>query len=287
MKLAPPVVYEIDQAFHQWGTPFAHQLPETLDSKGENAIFVGDEARYLWPQALNGALELLKACGVVPVQIGVGRSNGYLASSLGLQETATSLARENLEELKSSSAKRLFVLGPGDYFAFRQMYDERLGLPLPGDVELVEVLSFVNTQIQNGSLHLHKLSEQAPYAYIDPTHAVRIPTRHDSPRALLAAVMTSKPHELFWRRERTHPAGNTALQFTKPDIATQLTLRRLEDARQNGAQLVFTEDPGTLHVLNQQAEGCGLRLVGLYELLAGALNKDVSALPITMDRADL
>jgi hypothetical protein len=77
---------------------------------------------------------------------------------------------------------------------------------------------------------------------------------------------------LFWRRERAHPAGNTALQFTQPEIAGKLTLARLEDARRSGAQLLVTDDPGTLHQLSGQAGSFGLRVQGLYELLADHLD---------------
>jgi Fe-S oxidoreductase len=76
---------------------------------------------------------------------------------------------------------------------------------------------------------------------------------------------------MFWREERAHPCGNTALQFTRPEISEQLTRARLADAVNVGARRVITEDPGCLAQLNQYAPHFGLQVEGLYELLANHL----------------
>jgi Fe-S oxidoreductase len=266
-QLAPSVVYEIDEDLREFGTAFAKRKPGVVRGEGEVALFVGDEAQYLWPKTLTAASDMLVSLGIHPVMIGVGRNNGYLASSLGLPDTARQLAEATLEELRASGAKRMLVLSPGDYFTFNQLYDERLGIEFPAHVELLELTTFLADRLEGGEIEFTKLSDETPYAYVDPTHAVRVPERHDAPRQLLEAVMPSAPQELFWRRERGHPVGSTALQFTKPDIAEQLTLARLEDAQNSGAQLLISDDAGTLKQLDGLAEGFGLRVRGLYELL--------------------
>jgi Fe-S oxidoreductase len=271
-KLALPVVYEIDQKLDQWENPFKNEAPETTQDQGETALFVGDEARYLRPSVLEGALKLLDAVGIQPVLIGVGRNNGYLASSLGLRRTAETLARSNLTELKATGATRLLVLTPGDFFTFNQLYSERLGIEWPQDVELVELVPLLAGQLEAGSLKLKPFDGSKPCAYVDPTHSVRVDTRYDAPRNLLSAILSDPCIELFWRRERAHPCGNGALQFTNPDISEQLTRARLEDAAQSGAQLVVTEDPGCLSHLSRYSADFGLEVRGLYELLADYLD---------------
>lgn len=270
-KLALPVVYEVDQKLAQWETPFENKSPETTQDQGETALFVGDEARYLWPSALEGALKLLDAVGIQPVLIGVGRSNGYLASSLGLRRTAEALARSNLNELKASGASRLLVLTPGDFFTFSQLYPERLDIEWPQEVELVELIPFLADQLEAGSLKLKPFDGSKPCSYVDPTHSVRVTPRDDAPRNLLSAVLSTPCTELFWRRDRTHPCGNGALQFTHPEISEQLTRARLDDAAQSGAQWVVTEDPGSLAHLSRYSSDFGLEVRGLYELLADHL----------------
>jgi Fe-S oxidoreductase len=270
-KLAPAVVYELDSALNEWQNPYEKKAPKPSKGKGEVALFMGDEAQYLWPDVQDSALKLLAALEVDPVLIGVGRNNGYLASSLGLHETAKSLARATLDELKATGSKRMLVLSPGDYYTFSKLYEERLGISWPENVELLEVTTFLAEQLEMGILKLKQSTDEKPYAYVDPTQAVRVPSRHDAPRKLLNAVLPTSGLELLWRRERAHPVGNTALQFTWPDIAEKLTDARLHDAHQSGAQNIITDDPGTLYKLSEKADQYELRVQGLYELLASHL----------------
>lgn len=267
-NLAPAIVYELDAALREWGTPFARRTPGKISGQGEVALFVGDEAQYLWPEGLKAALRLLEVLGVNPVLIGIGRGNGFLASSLGLMETARLLAQENLKDLEASKAQNLLVLSPGDYFTFTQLYRERLGIPWPGQVTVIELTKYLAERLEGGDLDFRIQEADIPFAYVDPTHAVRIPDRHEFPRRLISACLKGEARELFWRRERAHPVGSVALQFTKPEIAEKLTRARLEDAQRSGAGLLITEDPGTLKQLNRYAEEYHLRVSGLYELLA-------------------
>lgn len=272
-ELAPPVVYDLAERLEAWENPYEPEAPEAVEGTGEAALFVGDEARYLWPSALEAALKLLEAVGVEPVLIGQGRSTGYLASSLGLPDLARRLALASLEELRDTGAGRLFALSPGDYFAFAQLHDERLGVPLPEGIEVVEVVPFLADQLAAGALKLRQAEEETPYAYVDPTHAVRVETRFEAPRRLLAAVLREPFRELFWRDGRAYPCGNLALAFTQPHLADALTQARLVDAAQTGTRGVITEDPGSLAHLERQAPAHDLQVQGLYELLADRLDQ--------------
>jgi Fe-S oxidoreductase len=269
--LAPDIVYTIDKTLKKWGTPYKSTEPHPLTGEGDTALFVGDEAAYLWPTVLNAVDKLLDAVGIQPVLLAKGRNNGLLASSLGLPDTARGLIRASLDELSGSGAARLIVLSPGDRFVFGQMMDERLGLAWPEGVELVELVSLLAAKLTAGEVAFNKVEDTRPWAYVDPTHAVRVPARHDDPRCLLSAVMPTEGRELYWRRERAHPVGSTYLQFVQPEIARKLTHARLADARQAGAELIICEDPGTLIQLNLHAEEYGLEVKGLYELLAAHL----------------
>lgn len=203
-----------------------------------------------------------------PALIGRGRNNGYLASSLGLPRFAGDLALANLAELQATRARRLFVLSPGDFFAFRQMYDERLGIELPPEIEVVEVVPFLARQLAAGALRLTRSEDERPYAYVDPTHSVRVEGRYEAPRQLLAAVLAAPARELFWRRDRAYPCGDLALQFTQPELADALTLARLADATEAGAVRVLSDGAGSLTHLERHAGACGLQVQGVYELLA-------------------
>jgi Fe-S oxidoreductase len=267
-NLAPTAVYLVNDALEKWGTPFAEEEGGSLSAQGDVALFVGDEARYLWPEALPAVRKLLSALGINPVIIGDGRNNGLLATSLGFPATAAKLAQATLSELQESEATKLLLLSAGDYFTFNQAYEERLGLTWPSTVDLAEVVSLLAEKVDAGSLHFRRSADRTPYAYVDPTHAVRNPQRHEAVRKLVTAVMPTEPHELFYRRENAHPVGSTHLQFSRPELADRLTLARLEDAQNSGAELLICEDPSTLYQLQRHAEAFNLQVRGLYELLA-------------------
>jgi Fe-S oxidoreductase len=269
--LAPAAVYEVHEKLQNWGNPYSAEVPDGNRGQGEVALFIGDDAHFLGSEMLDPVLSILEAVGVKPVLVGVGRNNGYLASSLGFPETAVSLAQATLTELEDIGAKSMLVLTPGDYYVFRQLHDERLGMEWPQEIGLVEVIPFLAEQMRAGNLAFKRGDDQTPYAYLDPTHAIRISTRHEAPRQLLAAVMPSPAREMFWRRERAHPSGNVALQYTQPHIANHLTYARLGDALERGVRLLITEDPGSLAQLNRHAGRFGLLTQNMYELLADHL----------------
>lgn len=268
---APASVYEMERILREWENPYERRRPEPAEGRGESALFVGDDTYFLKPSVLEAALALLRSVGVEPALIGKGRNTGFLASSLGLSGVAKDLAQANLAELDATGARRLFVLSPGAYFAFNQMYAERLGIEPPPEIEILEVIPFLAEQLAAGKLRLKPTDDATTYAYVDPTHAVRVQERYLAPRALLAAVLPAPTHELFWRDGRAYPCGNLALEFTQPDIADALTRARLADAARTGAQGVVTEGPGSLAHLERHAPAFDLRVRGLYELLAEQL----------------
>ncbi len=268
LGLAPTSVTAAGRKLAEFGNPFEARQPEPASGSGEVALFVGDEAAYRWPAALDAALKLLAAVGIEPVLIGRGRNNGYLASSLGFPDTARNLAQATLDELAASGARQMLVLSPGDYFAFHKLYDERLDVAWPRRIEIREVISLLAGALEMGDLHLRRAEETVEYAYLDPTHTVRVEGRWSDPRRLLDAVLPGPRRELFWRQERSHPTGATALQFSMPHLSMMLASVRLEDAQKTGARLLLTEAPGDLALLSRLAPRFGLRLQGLYELLA-------------------
>jgi len=137
--LAPPAVTEVHARLRDWENPHREQAPSTPAGQGRVALYIGDDAHYLGQEIVTAVLKLLKAVGVEPVLIGVGRNNGYLASSLGYPDTAAALVEATLDELESTGAESMLVLSAGDHYAFGQMRDDRLGLSWPEDVVLQEV----------------------------------------------------------------------------------------------------------------------------------------------------
>jgi Fe-S oxidoreductase len=269
LDLAPKKVKETADRLQQWSNPYEEQEPTAATGTGDTALFVGDEAAYVGADGLAAAKRLLTAAGIDAVAVGHGRSNGYLPSSLGYTDLAAEIARANVAEITATGAKRVIVLSPGDYYAFTTLYADRLDVAWPADVEVVELVALL---ADDDSLSLGADDADGAYAYVDPTHSVRMPDRHEAPRSLAARVLTGEAKELFWRKERAHPVGSTALQFTDPDLANHLTWARLGDAKQVGVGILVTEDAGTLSHLSAHASRFGIEVRGLYELLADRLD---------------
>ena len=269
--IAPAIVYEMAEILGSWENPYKPQRPEKASGRGDAALFVGDDAHFLKPDLVTAAVRLLRAAGVDPVLIGRGRNTGYLASSLGLASVAQDLALANLAELEATGARQLFVLAPGELFAFTRMYDERLGLRVPEEVEVVDVVSFLADRVAAGGLRLDRLDGHESVAYVDPTHSVRVKSRFPAPRRLLEQVLPEPALELFWRGGHAYPCGDLALQFTQPQIADALTQARLLDAVNVGASMVVTEGAGSLAHLARHAAAHELKVRGLYQLLADQL----------------
>ena len=262
--LAPASVYEAHERLKSAGSIFGERI--MTSGKADIALFVGDEAHNLLPESFNAANTLLHAIGVEALAVGIGASSGYMACSLGFPDTARSQAEACISEVQATGAKKLLVFAPGDLFTFRSLYPERLGITWPEDIELIDLASFISSSLDTGALQLSEGSGDA--AYVDPTHAVRTPERFDPVRNLCSAALGRTPRELFWRRERAHPVGSTALQFSRPDIAEALTRARLEDAANTEASTLLCEDPGTLFHLKRYASAFGLEVHGLFETLA-------------------
>ena len=267
-KLAPDIVYEVHVRLLKWHTPYAEKEVAPTSETGEVALLLSDEASYLWDNIEQDVTKLLDSVGVQPIIIGRGCSVGYLACSLGFPQTAKDQANKLLNELKTTGAKTMLVLSPGDFFTVNQLYEERLGVSFPDDVELVSLTDLLADRLTQGTIAFRSSNESKAYAYVDATHAVRVPQGFDAPRRLLEDIMNGDRKELFWRKDRAHPVGSTALQFTQPDLADQLTHARLQDAKDSGAEIIFCEDPATLHQLVRFADDYQLQVKGLYAYLA-------------------
>jgi Fe-S oxidoreductase len=269
-NLAPAVVYEIQQKLHTWGNPYQEIRDVATDGQGDVALFISDETLALNEADMSAATKLLDAIGIQPVMLG-GYSNGFMAATLGLMDMAASQAKRVLDQVAAAGARQVVVLSPGDYYTLTQLYTDRLGIALPDNVEVVELTTLLAKHLADGTVNFALASEADSYAYVDPTHAVRVPTRHEAPRQLLNAVATGELHELFWRKDRAHPVGNTAVQFTQPDLAEKLTRARLADAQTSGAAVIVTDDAGTLYQLARFSAEYDLQTMSLFTLLANQL----------------
>lgn len=269
---AVPAVSLIDEKLRAYANPYKADRPVSCTEKGTTALFVGDAGLHLGPAEISAAVRLLSAAGRTVVRICEGRSSGLVASSLGLQATAATLARHVVDEIARSGATEVLVLGAGDRWTFEHVYPSRLGVPWPADVRVRDVAEvLVDAQLQR-QLSLRQ-ADAGTYAYVDPCHTARTGRSRPAPRALLRAAFGGpQARELFWREHRGHPCGSVGgLQFTHPEIASRLSDARLEDGKASGASWLVTDDPACLHHLQGRAASGSVPVRGLYGALAERL----------------
>jgi Fe-S oxidoreductase len=296
--VAPAIVYELNEKLLRWGNVYEHRpvpaganavprsgsataatgagVSASASATAVNPIvglFIGDAARRHGAREIDSVRTLLAAIGLTPVLIGDGRSSGQLASSLGLTDTAKTLARAIVNEVEAAGCRELLVLTPGDRYTFEQLYRDRLQIAWPATVEIKDVSALLARAVGEGRLKFRAQTQAVAYAYHDPCHTPRIDAHeHAAPRALLSAALgDSRARPLFWREQRAHPCGATGgLDFTQPAIAAKLADARLADTRAAGAAWLVTDDPVCAAHLRTRPQQ-DVTVLGLYELLADRL----------------
>jgi Fe-S oxidoreductase len=268
-----PRIAEIDARLATFGNPYGAEIPPPAGERSEVALVVGDAAFGLDPKSVEAAVALLNAAGVRARPVAVGRSTGWLASSLGLEARARALGEALIAEVAGSGAREVLVMSPADRWAIEHVYRDRLDLAWPADVVVKDVTTALAEAHREGRLRFRPPSgETPPYAYHDPCHAARVVRDHAAPRALLVATLGPRAaRPLFWREGRAHPCGAIGgLEFTHPEIAARLADARLDDALAAGATMLVTEDSACLHHLRSRPAGA-VRTQGLFELLVERL----------------
>lgn len=278
----PNSVVEIDRKLREWGNPYGENSKQSSGvsdqssvvsgqssvvggQQGEIGLYVGAVSQFLRPLAIEAAQKLLGALGKTPALLSVGRASGYLPYALGLWDTARALAQQAIDEILAAGVKEVITLTAEDAHALKHVYYE-LGLRPPPQVRVIQIAEYLAPLVAQGQLKIRPV-EMAAATYHDPCHAHALPGHAPAARQLIAAVTGAAPREMLWREKRAAPCGATGgLEFTQPWLAAAMARKRLDGAREIGAEIVLTDDPHCVSHLVQHADG--LRVQNLIELLA-------------------
>lgn len=264
---APASVSSVDDKLRAWGNPYGPRAQgESAQTAGSSTVlFVGDAAHFLKPQLVPAAEKLLNAIGIHAAPVAEGHSAGYLPYTLGLWDTARTLAGETARALGASGATRVVTLSTQDAHAFKHVYAE-LGVALP-DVNVITLAGV----LANAGEKL-KLTPRAPraYTYHDPSQAIRLKDHALNTRVLATLVMGGEPREMLYRENLATPIGTGGgLMYTGPALAENLARTRIHEARATGAEIILTDDPLDTAILEKYADG--ISVLNLYEVLATQL----------------
>lgn len=275
---APAQVRELEEKLRAWGNVYGEPPQERGDGRRttmegssptadrqttSNFLFVGDAAYFRKPQVIQAAMTLLGAINVTALPLSEGRSSGYLPYTLGLWDTAGSIANETARALEASGATQVITLSAQDAHTLKNVYPE-LGVALPDAVNirtLVDVLANAGDTL--------KINARMPqsYTYHDPSQAIRLKHHALNARVLATQVMGSEPREMLFRENLATPIGTSGgLEFTHPALAENLARTRIAEARATGAEIILTDDPLDTAVLEKYAGG--MQVLNLYQVLA-------------------
>ncbi|MEO8288041.1 MAG: (Fe-S)-binding protein [Chloroflexota bacterium] len=266
---APDRVRLVDENLRKWGQPYGeafHNPFTDLASGGaEIGLFVGAATTASRAETVDAAIKLLDAAGVSHSLISTGRSGVYLPYTLGLWDTARTIALQTIEEIEGNGIKQVITLSREDTHAFMHIYEE-IGVKLPEDVHVVEFIEWLWAAIGAGKLRTGKLA-LAGYVYHDPVHTPRVLRAAACAHDLLAELVDGPMRRMLWRGNTAAPSGAVGgFEFTQPALVEMLNMERIAEAKRAGAAGIVTEDPQCTAQLAKYAEG--LPVVNLVELLA-------------------
>jgi Fe-S oxidoreductase len=256
---------------HPYGEDFANPYAERELVQSGVGLFVGAGTIHRRPQTVEAAMKLMRAAGVEHNLLGTNVSGVYLPYTLGLWETARTLARQTIEEMERAGTEQVITLSREDAHAFRNIYPE-IGVPLPDSIRVIEFVDWLRSMMELGYLQLGSV-ELEGYVYHDPCHTVRVSENMAVGRWIGAQMAGKALGEMFWRENCPGPCGIVGgFEFTEPWLAERLARARVEEARQAGAKGIVTEDPQCATHLAKFAEG--LPVVNLVELAADNVKRE-------------
>ncbi len=225
----PTAVAELRAALGRWGNPYGASEDAAERATGADvALFAGAAAWHRERASVSAARRLLDAVGLDHAPLAIGRSSGYLPYTLGLHETARELAQATVAEVERSGCRRLVALSPEQAHTLGHIYP-LLGVPLPAEVEVVELTVLLAQMLDEGRLRLRAAA--LDLAYHDPCQTPRLKERWHAPRRLLAAITSQPLREGFWHEQRAAPCGASGgLPWTQPQLAARMANAALADA---------------------------------------------------------
>lgn len=267
---APSGLDALDEKLRSWANPYGElntgPVPSVVrpaSTVPSSVLFSGDAAYFLMPHLMDAAETLLQASGISCASLRAGSSSGYLPYTLGLWDTARTLANAAVEAIRTSGATRVITLSTQDAHALNHVYAE-LGVALP---EGVNVTTLVDVLANAGDALRIRTRAALPYTYHDPSQAIRLKHHALNARVLATQALGAEPLEMLYRENLATPIGTSGgLQYTQPALAAKLARTRIAEAQATGAEIIVTDDPLDTAQLSKYADG--MQVLNLYEVLA-------------------
>jgi len=266
-------IKRIETVHNPYGEPHEERLkwlpPEVkVAEKADTAYFVGCTTAYRRSEIAEATVRILNAADVDFVMLHPEEwCCGSPALRVGRRDLFLELARHNMEAIRRVGVTRVVTSCAGCYRALSRDYPESVG---ETPFKVVHTSELLAELIREGRLRLSKdVSETVTYH--DPCHLGRHTGIYEQPREVLESIPAVKLVEMAKNRENTLCCGaGGGVKAGFPDFAIQAALRRLEEAKDVGAESLVSTCPFCAHNLKEaiRKSGSRLKFYDLTELVA-------------------
>jgi Fe-S oxidoreductase len=266
---APAVVLQVRRNIEARGNPWGESEPDLRGLPGardraEVLLYFGSTARVRRPGVVTGLAKAFRTAGMDFTVLADEGDPGLLLYELGESEAAAAAASALTGKIAGSGARTLVTPDAETYRALKSGFGP--------------VAALTGVAVRHSSELLAELARELKWraprgrrvAYHDPCALARWTPCLDAPRTLLRSVLGTEPLEIgVWSRQLANCSGECGgVPFTHPELARKAAARRIQEAREAGADLVVAGSPAAAAAL----EGHGLAVRETGELVAEALS---------------
>ncbi len=226
---------------HNWLTPDCE-----IDERSSTLLFVGclpyfdvvfEHLREDLLDIPRAGVRLLNAAGITPA-LTEEKCCGHDAYWLGEDESFRELARWNVNRIQEQEIEEVITLCPEGHATFTHLYPQALGTL---DFEVRHITEVISDSLKRKEIGFE--SAGIHITYQDPCRLSRYSRILESPRAVLRAA--GRLSEMPRSREMSACCGHSC--WVNCDSYTKgWQMRRLEEAKETGANLLVTACPKCL-----------------------------------------
>ncbi len=268
--------------------------------KADTLYYVGDNTSYKNPQIAQATATILEKLGIDFMLLDNEKNDGNVPSSIGMVDVARKIAKENIEAIKATGAKRVVVSDAEAYRTIKVDYPKLLDIATADlGFEVVHILSLAAKAIEEGTLVL-TTPVDTRMAYHDASSVSRLcddwtPYKGErgwmgmvypglrrrrgreglyaEARTIMAAVPGADNTEFIRIRENAFDicAGRGA-DIAFPALTKFATGHRLDEAKECGIETIVSADPQCRDAFNTYADPKdGIEAIDITELIVKAL----------------
>lgn len=244
--------------------PSKTQVAENADT----AYFVGCTTAYRRPEIAEATVRMLNAADVDFITLHPQEwCCGSPSLRVGRRDLFLELAKHNVEAITRRGVTRVVTSCAGCYRVLSQDYPEFVG-QIPFNV--FHASEFAEDLLRKGRLRLLKELPKR-VTYHDPCHLGRHAGIYEPPRQVLKSIPGIKLIEMSKSRESARCCGaGGGVKAGFPDFSMQAVERRIEEAREVGAESIVSTCPFCAHHFKEilHTSGSALEFYDLMELVA-------------------